>query len=43
MPAENRIRRPGSTLHGGGAANIPADRETRFAAYDAEREKKEKT
>ena len=43
MPAENRIRRPGSTLHGGGAANVPADRETRFAGYDAARETREKT
>lgn len=41
MPRDNRIRRPGSTLHGGGAANVPGDRETRFVGYDNNRENKE--
>ena len=40
MPDEGRIRRPGSTLHGGGAG-VPGDRETRYAGYDSSRESKE--
>ena len=42
MPDEGRIRRPGSTLHGGGGAGaLPGDRETRYAGYDSSRESKE--
>ena len=41
MPRDNRIRRPGSTLHGGGGAGVPADREVRFTGYDSNRENRE--
>lgn len=41
MPDRERIRRPGSTLHGGAATGVPGDRETRFAGYDSNRENKE--
>ena len=41
MPDEGRIRRPGSTLHGGGGAGVPGARETRYAGYDSSRESKE--
>lgn len=33
-----RIQRPTLLLHGGGGANTPADRETRYAPYDNSRE-----
>lgn len=38
MSTPNRITRPGQTLHGGGGANTPGDRETRYVAGNAERE-----
>ena len=40
MNSPKRIQRPELLLHGGGGANTPADRETRYLAYDSARENK---
>lgn len=40
MSRPKRIRRPTLMLHGGGGENTPADKETRYLAYDSTRESK---
>lgn len=35
---KERIKRPKALLHGGGGEGTPADRETRYRAYDPTRE-----
>lgn len=42
MNRRRRITRPGQTVHGGGGANTPADREIRYTPYNVERENKNK-